>query len=803
METLIEKAIKCHHCGDACADTSIHIGKEKYFCCEGCKTVYEILSEKDMCTYYNLSDRPGITIKGRDFGDKYAFLANKDIIQKLVDFADTALYKITFYIPSIHCSSCIWLLENLYKLRDGIGASRINFLKKELAVSFNPQVISLQKLVELLSTLGYEPLISLEDYEKKTQKKTSNSLFFKLGINGFCTGNIMLLSFPEYFGLDSVLDHQYRYYFTWLNVLLSLPVFFYGASGYFIAAYQSLREKVISLDVPISIGILTLFGRSMYETLGGIGPGYWDSLSGLVLFLLAGKWIQTKTYEHLSFERNYQSYFPLAVTQLIHGKQENIPVAQLQKGNRLLIRNQELIPADSLLVSADAWIDYSFVTGESIPVAKKAGEYIYAGGRQTGSSIELLVQKPVSQSYLTQLWNNEAFSKEKPTPATGLAADFSQYFTYITLTIALLTGIYWYMVEPGQIWNTFTAVLIVACPCALSLSMPFTLGSTMSLLGKNKFYVKNPGVIGHLSAITHIVFDKTGTLTQNSTTCASFTGEPLTNTEQQWIKSLTAHSTHPLSRKIYDSLPAVKLWKTVFYKEIQGQGVEAMIGEKLLKIGSAAFTGYADNEGDKQTDSRVYVQIGHQQRGYFVFKKQYRPGLENLLNELKPRFRLSLISGDHAGEKAVLQPLFGNEATLLFEQSPMDKLAYIKQLQQKGEKVLMIGDGLNDAGALKQSDVGLAITEDTHAFFPACDVLLDASQISRLHKFIRFSMTSVNLVKMSFLLSMVYNIIGLSWAVSGNLSPVFAAILMPVSSISVVLFAVGLTSLYGRKLAKN
>jgi Cu+-exporting ATPase len=756
-----------------------------------------------MCTYYNLDEKAGITLKGKSFGDRYAFLTNEELVKRLVDFADDHLYKITLYIPSIHCSSCIWLLENLYKLRDGIKASRVNFLKKEIAVSFNPAVISLQKLVELLATLGYEPLISLEDYEKKTQQQTSYSIYLKLGITAFCTGNSMVLSFPEYFGIDGILEYQYRTYFVWLNVLLSLPVFFYGASDYFLSAYQSLKEKVINLDVPISIGIFTLFGRSLFETVTGMGPGYWDSLSGLILFLLAGKWIQHKTYEHLSFERNYQSYFPLAVTRLIAAQTENIPVSQLQTGDRIIIRNQEIIPADSVLSSPKAWIDYSFVTGESEPVEKKTGDYVYAGGRQVGSSIELQVQKPVSQSYLTQLWNNEAFAKEKVTPVTKLAADFSRYFTYITLTIALLTGIYWSVVNPDQIWNAVTAVLIVACPCALSLSMPFTMGSAMSILGKRQFFVKSPAVIQHLAAITHIVFDKTGTLTQTKGLTVSFAGTPLTAEEKRLIASVTTHSTHPLSQKVYRYLAVDSLYETEFFHESEGKGVEAIVEGKLIKLGSAAFVGLAPSISVPGGGQRVFVSINHVYKGVFQLETHYRPGLERVMAQLKPTFRLSLLSGDHATEKAVLQPLFGSEATLLFEQSPMEKLAYIQHLQAQGEKVLMIGDGLNDAGALKQSDVGLALTDDINAFFPASDALMQASQFTRLAELIRFCRTSVNLVKVSFLVSMIYNCIGLSLAISGNLSPVVAAILMPVSSITVVLSAVGLTNWYGRKIKKE
>jgi Cu+-exporting ATPase len=798
METLIAEDIKCQHCGDTCPDTHIQLDTDKFFCCEGCKTVYEILSQNGMCSYYDLDKNLGISLKGKNFGTQYAFLNNPEIAKPLLDYSSENICKITLHIPAIHCSSCIWLLENLYKLREGITMSRVNFMRKELALSFDPTIISLQQLVELLATLGYAPQISLEEYSHKAHRKANNGIFLKIGIVGFCTGNVMLLSFPEYFGLDYVMEGDFKRYFTWLNVLLTLPVIFYGASGYFVSAYKSLKEKVINLDVPISIGVLALFIRSSYETFTGTGPGYWDSLCGLVFFLLIGKWLQHKTYENLSFERNYKSYFPLAAAVVKDGKEESIPVSQLQLGDKILIRNQELIPADSLLLSGQAWIDYSFVTGESQPVEKRAGEYIYAGGRQIGTQIELTVQKPVSQSYLTQLWNNETFAKEKITPVTKLASTFSKYFTYITISIALLAATFWYFTDQSVIWNAFTAVLIVACPCALTLSMPFTMENTMRIFGKNGFYVKNPGVIQHLATITHIVFDKTGTLTHDKKASITYVGDPLTTEEKQLIKSIAAQSTHPLSRKISSYLGKISSASINNYHETTGAGIEGIVLDTYVRLGSGKFVGMKENPSTSKATSRVYVFINYTCKGYFELQNQYRTGFSDVLNKLRSKFKLSLLSGDHVVDLPVLLPVFEKRENMYFEQSPADKLQYIQKMQTQGDHVLMIGDGLNDAGALKQSDVGMVLTEDVHAFFPACDVLVDARNFDRLDKFIRFSQTSINIVKASFLLSLVYNFIGVGLAASGQLSPVFAALFMPLSSMSVVAFAVGMSSLFAQ-----
>ena len=414
--------LQCYHCGETCADDHIHI-EEKVFCCEGCKTVFEILDENGLCNYYDLEQNPGLSLKIRNWGTRYDFLDNEEIAQQLLEFSEGNTQKITWFIPAIHCSSCIWLLENLYKLQTGVKYSRVNFVRKEVSLTFDASQVSLRKLAELLATLGYPPKIQLDDLKpengKAPKKRKISSeekkLYFKIGVTGFAFGNIMLLSFPEY--LDWV-GTDYQNFFGYLNILLALPVFFYSSSDYLVSAFKALRAKTINLDVPISMGIVALFGRSIYEILSHTGPGFMDSLAGLLFFLLVGKWFQSKTYQSLSFERDYKSYFPLAVQLKKTDEQgkasiTSTPVTDLKRSDHIIIRNQELIPADSILLSKEAFIDYSFVTGEAEPVHKHQGDYLYAGGRQMGSSIELEVQKEVAQSYLTQLWNNEAFNKSQ------------------------------------------------------------------------------------------------------------------------------------------------------------------------------------------------------------------------------------------------------------------------------------------------------------------------------------------------------------------------------------------------------
>jgi Cu+-exporting ATPase len=797
VEEILKSEILCYHCGDICKEKSIAI-EDKYFCCSGCKTVYEILNQGELCTYYNFEQNPGISPKNFE-SKNFDYLDDTATINNLLEFKDEKISKITFFIPQMHCSSCIWLLENLFKLNPAITNSTVNFVRKELSVKFLHSNISLKEVVILVSSIGYEPQLNLDTTEKKIPIKTSKSLYYKVGVAGFCFGNIMLFSFPEYFSI-TVSDNLLKTFFGYLNLLLSLPVFFYSASDYFISAYKGLKKKIINIDVPLSLGILVLFIRSVYELLILNQAGYFDSLAGLVFFLLIGKILQEKTYAAMNFERDYKAYFPLSVTIKQNDIEKSIPVSNLMVGNRIIIRQNEIIPADSILMNGYGLIDYSFVSGESHPITKVSGEMIYAGGRQKSGLIELEVIKEVSQSYLTQLWNNDTFNKKSESQFTNFSNTVSKYFTIVVLLIAVVGAAFWYPVSSSIAINVFTSVLIVACPCALALSTPFTLGNAMRIFGRNRFYLKNSSVVEMLAKINSIVFDKTGTITESGKSDIIYSGKILNQTEQDCIKSLVKSSTHPLSKKIFDSIEGNAFYPVTKFSELTGKGIEGVVYGYDIKIGSAEFVGHKIIEQEKDNiKTSVYISINSEVIGSFTVSNSYREGIDKVIRDLLDKYSLSLLSGDNAGEKENLLKIFDDDSHLHFKQSPEDKLNFIKRLQSQKLKVLMIGDGLNDAGALSQSDVGISVTDDISSFTPACDAILDSTQLKSIATYLNFSKSSLKIIHLNFLISFFYNLVGLSFAIKGVLTPLFAAVLMPLSSISVVLVATLATNYIAKK----
>jgi len=761
----------CIHCGDDCGKHPI-IWDGKKFCCNGCKTVFEIINENKLSSYYNFEEKPGIKIDSETKQSKFDYLDDEEIADKLFEFSEGQYRKVNLYIPVIHCSSCIWLLENLSKLNSAIINSKVNFIKKEVTITFDVENISLKNLVKLLVSLHYIPEITLDKIQQKKDNNSNKDLLYKIGIAGFCFGNIMLLSLPEYVPGNEYLEENFKNFFGIMNFFLAIPVFVYSGRDYLISAYKGLKHRFVNIDLPISIGMLALFIHSSIEIFFSTGSGYFDSLCGLIFFLLIGKWYQNRTYQALSFERDYRSYFPIAVSKLSDNKEQSTPIEKLKVGDKILIRNEELIPTDAIISEGKALIDYSFVTGESSPIEKKEGEQVFAGGKQLGSSIELIVEKQVVQSRLTQLWNQHEY--ENSSQLKSLIDKISKYFTLIVLAIGIASGLYWINVDPKKAIYALSSVLIVACPCALALATPFTYGNILRLLSKVGIYLKHAEVAEKLNSITSIVFDKTGTITQSNKVDVKFNGSELNTEERIAIKSLTRNSTHILSNTIYQHLIENQVSKVNNFEELAAQGISGTINSLEYKLGSAKFIG-VENIDISNLSSRAYISIS-----------------------LKGKYKLHLISGDNDAEYKNLKNIFPESASICFEQSPHQKLEFIKNLQEQGETVLMIGDGLNDAGALKASDVGISIADNIYHFSPACDAILEADKFLFLENTLSIARKSFRLIQFSFGLSFIYNCVGLYFAIQGILSPIVAALLMPISSISVV----GFVTLFSGIIAK-
>ncbi|HEY0975897.1 MAG TPA: heavy metal translocating P-type ATPase [Flavobacteriales bacterium] len=786
-------SVTCFHCGDVCnEDHRIHAGKD--FCCQGCQVVYDLLNEAGLCDYYTLEAEPGIKRKENADEQRSELFGLGEVRDRLVEFSEDGITRVRFHVPQMHCSSCIWLLENLARIDNAIIRSRVSFADKELIVTFREEKLSLAALVQLLRKVGYGPQLTNEA-GKRSGAGVPRMLHVRLGVAGFVFGNTMMLSFPEYLGADN--EAGLKEGFQWLIVLLSFPVVFFLSTDFFRSAWAGIRSRTVNIDQPIALGIVALWTRSLHDVLTGAGPGYFDSLAGLLFFLLIGRWYQAYTYRALRFDRALEDFLPLVVLRKRGVEEQPVQVADLVPGDRIVVRDQELVPVDAVLRSGTGHIDNSFITGEPLPVRRNVGDTIKAGGRQRGSAIELEVLHSFADSRLKKLWAEQGSAHERPV-MPRLIDGVARRFTIAVLLISVCAGLYWWGRDAAQVWPVVTAVLIVACPCALALSMPFAYGHTMRLMGQRGLFLRDAEVVERMAHVDAVVFDKTGTLTAREAHEVDRSGISLSAQECSWVRSLARNSTHPLSVVLFHELKGDVL-EVSDVVDVPGRGVQGVVDGVPVRLGSALFC-----EGPEAPcasgHAQVHVWIDGHHRGRYDIRKHARAGILQAVERLGAKARVALLTGDRQVDPELASAF--SRADVRTSCSPVDKTRAIVGYQQQGHRVLMVGDGLNDAGALAQSDVGITVTETSAALTPASDAILDATAIARLPHFLHMARQARRIVIASLCISLCYNITGVSLAVAGYMTPLIAAILMPLSSVSVVGFvtlAVTLTARSGRR----
>lgn len=714
----------------------------------------------------------------------YESLSNEPLYQHMFKHKDEHTAIIEVQLPTLHCSSCVKAVETLPNIAPGIISVRVNFSQKLAQIKYQRNKWSLQQVIEKVDDMGYPPDISLASANHITQSPVNHRrrASIDLGVAGFAFGNTMLFAFPEYMGLDG--DSGIANLLTWLTVLLSLPVLLFSARSFFKTAWSGIKQWKGNMDIPITLGIIAIAASSYWEFFTQSGPGYFDSLAGLVFFLLIGRWFQNNTYARLDFERDYQSFFPFSALRVNGDEEVYVKLTAIETGDLLKVRHGELIPTDGIITAGRSHVDMQFITGESEPLPVVVDGEVYAGSKLTGPAITFRVTKQLDQSYLTTLWAEDP-RKKKP-KASHWIDRLGTVFTGFVLTLSAATALIWAMIDPSQILWVVSSVLIVACPCALALSIPFGLGHTVRHLNAFGAFVKSTQTIERLASINAWVFDKTGTLTDSQT--LTWTEEPVVTAEDQnALRLLTGNSAHPLSRSLTSH------WQNSgddallsHFNEVIGKGVEATISGHSYALGQPQWLNAPAGEYHRAVAWQKDGEFG----GWLIPRSSYRPGLKSSMEDLD---HVALLTGDNDAEQSNLEALLPKGTDMRFRQSPHEKLSFVQGWQAEGKQVAMVGDGLNDAGALAVSDVGISIADDAFHFAPACDILLQGDKLPDLPAIQAMAKSGMQVVRANIGLSLAYNAIGLTFAVQGLLTPIVAAILMPVSSLSVVALSFVLT----------
>lgn len=756
----------CSHCGAEVYSAPV-VQNAAVFCCDGCKTVYEILQQHNLCEYYQISDNRERNLNNKPYQTTvYDVLKSNEVAAEFIDYTNEKLSIVGFVLPTMHCASCVWLLERLNTLHSGVKGATVDISRKHISVTIDATSCTVYDVAVLLNSVGYPPQLVRQPNSTSTTLERTR-LYQRMAVAGIATGNVMMLSISQYLARPAGLPPTLEMLFQVLSIVLAIPVLVFSASPWLTSAWKSIQQKRINLDVPVAIGLLTVVVRSIVEIANKQSEGYLDSFVMLVFFLLVGKLFQQRAFDTIEFERTLASFLPLAVRIQKNGTEIIEPIKNIRIGDICILRNEEIIPCDCVIVEHSCVADYSFVTGEATLHECLPGSTVYAGGKVKGAFAKMYALKTVDESSLAGMWEKSKKHKSYTLYDT-LNAAFGKYFSLTVLAVAIAVFLYW-LPNVSTAVTAFTSVVIIACPCAFTLAAPIAYGAAMSTLSRKGIYVQNVGVFPELEKISKIFFDKTGTLT--TTENVRYEGRELSPEEIQLVAITAMSSTHPMSAEVFrwcttkwpQSINAERVQE---YSEQIGIGGRAIIANTEIVLGKT-------------------LEINGEYCGRFIYQGTLRKGIEKMLVRLRKHAMVGVISGDSEQGAEALRHVFSTNE-LQMSSSPTDKVYTIAKAQ-KSERVMMVGDGLNDAQSLAVANLGVAVCNSALLVFPAADIVLSGEQVQYTDTLLRVAKELRLLINITLIITILYNAFAFWLAATGKLSPVIVAIMMPVNSLVIVL----------------
>ena len=822
----------CAHCGLEVPARLIREGDEHQFCCSGCRSVYGLLNELGMDSYYQLLESQGAqgrppTISGRGFEDFDAL----PFIERHGQDTASGGKRIKIYLEGVHCAACVWLVEELPRVVDGLRSVRLNLATAVAEVEWDPAEVRLSAVARALDQVGYTPHLRGELSLDEVRKHEDRTLLIRIGVASVSAMNIMFIQGALYAGEYQGMATNFVQFFRWITLGLATPVVLYSARPFFVAAWAGLRRRVPHMDLPISIAIIGAFAFSVASTVRGSGDVYFDSLTALVALLLGARYVQQRA-QRAAMERT-ESLRGVAFVEYARrldddGLSVEVPVSALKAGDRVVVRSGELIPADGKVLDGHSSLDKAVLTGEPDPVATAPGDLVYAGATNLGARLVVDVQATGEETRVGALLAlvDEAMSQRAP--LVQLADRISRYFVVAVLVLAAAAGLLAYAQtpgDPGAILQRIIALLVVSCPCALGLATPVALTVSLTRAARAGIFIKNPDVIEQLGKVDTLLLDKTGTLTEGKATVQRWIGD---ESARELAFALEAESAHPVAqafrRSLAEPVRQARLVSAVTERaglgisgSVDGQpvvvGNEAMLAAQQITL-DQAFRDHARQLIDAGL-SPVFIAVDGQTRGVCGIGDRLRDDALQTIASLKARgVRPCILSGDHPAVVArVAAALQIPVEDALGGLSPEDKRDHVQALldgsrrgilprrsnrlastkrrdaasTQGAGKVAMVGDGVNDAAALALADVGVAVQGGAGASIVAADVVLTRPGLAPLLQLFSGSSRVVGVVRRNLLFSLAYNITGASLALFGFVGPLVAALLMPVSSLTVIL----------------
>ena len=807
----LDPAADCYHCGlpvpSGTTFTARILDAPRRLCCHGCQAVAESIVDNGLEDYYRYRTEMPQTAEELVPSElqQLALYDHPEVQKSFVLTSGDDIREASLILEGITCAACIWLNERHLKQLPGVKAIAFNYTSHRARISWDEREIHLSQILTEIRKLGYHAHPFSAEQQNALRQQQRKADFRRLAVTGLSAGQVMMIAVALYAGPTQGLEFATAQTLRWFSLVLTVPAMTYGAWPFFKAAWRGIVNRSIGMDVPISLGLLTGFVGSVWHTLQGDGVVYYDTLTMLIFFLLATRFLERNAREKsIEAAENLLRLVPAVVTRVEDGQHTLVPLVEVSEGERILVKPGETIAADGLVAEGESSADESLLTGESHPVKKKVSSQVYAGSINYESPLIIRVTATGERTVLAGISRLlDRAQAEKPRLAQ-LADRVAAYFTYVLLVAVVLIGIAWMQIAPERTLEIVLAVLVVSCPCALSLAAPAAFAAAGSHLVGRGVLLTRGHALEALARVDHVVFDKTGTLTLGRP--ALLKTIPLAGmTSEDCLKlaaSLEQHSEHPLARSFVEAMHGVPLHAVESALNHPGQGVSGVIDGMAYRLGNAALT--SDKLASAAvlpplamadlppTSTIVWLSDAQRVLAAFVLDDQPRAHAAELIRDLTARgIAVSILSGD--SEKAVRH--FAEGFGISHWQagmSPEQKLASLEALQRQGRIVAMVGDGINDAPVLAKAQVSIAMGSGTQMARTTADVVLLSENLLEIAHAVKTSRFGISIIRQNFAWALIYNGIALPFAALGLLSPWMAAIGMSVSSLVVVLNALRL-----------
>ncbi len=799
----------CFHCGLPLPPNEVFseqiAGAERHFCCLGCQSVCRAIYDAGLDGFYQRTPDGSLLAPPPEPPRDIALFDLDEVQEEFVSELGEER-EINLLVEGIHCAACVWLIERSLTTLPGLLKAQVNLANKRLLVRWDNSRLHLSAIIKRLGEIGYAAVPFDPEAAEGTIKKQNRALLFRMAVAGFAMMNLMWISIALYAGADTADDGQFRAMFHWIGFALASLTLFYSGSVFLRGAWTGLRHRHLTMDLPIAIGATSTYLYSTYVTVSGsvVGEVYFDTVVNFIFVILVGRFLEAMSKRHaVAATQRLMDLQPRVATLLKGGDEKVVPIRTVKVGDTVLVKAGDKIPVDGTITDGRSSVDESMLSGEAEPVRKQHGDSVSAGTVNLHSALTLQVSATLRDTSLGRIIALVEEAQASKAPIQCMADRIVPWFVLTTLLLATATFLLWFNSGFELALMAATSVLIITCPCAFGLATPMAIAVAAGQGARHGILVKNGEVLETLSHINHFVFDKTGTLTSGRMQL-----QQLITVDGADEASLLRHaaiverySEHSIARAIIEAAEQRQLALSTATPEgfegVPGNGVMARVeGEKII-LGTSNWllhNGITLDEKlreqahalEAEATSCIHMAVDHKHMAVLAIADQLRPDAQQLVSALRAAgIRITLLSGDRRRvAEAVAAKLGGME--VIAEVLPQDKDRVVSELQARGEWVAMVGDGVNDAPALIRANVGIAVGSGTDVSVESADIVLMQDELDKVRLATLLSRRTLRTIRQNIGLSLSYNVVMVPLAMAAFITPLFAAIAMPISSLLVI-----------------